>query len=310
MNFDKNKTLFIDIETTGLTPDISAITVIGCIDFEGKITQWFNKDGFSQEKILVDFLNFIKNYTTLITFNGTTFDLPFLKYKIKEYHLEKSLDAFLHYDLYRILRPYRHLFPMTSFRQAALEQYLEIQRQDHLSGKQLIKRYQSYLESGSTEEKEAILLHNREDLSGLLAISSLLCYPALLEGSFFIKEPMLIDDVLQISFSFKKKFPKKAYFHRDQLKLTISGYDGILICPLEHGILKHYHPNPKDYFYLPREDIVIPKSMGTFVEKNCRLPADSSHCYSKFQPGENFLSDTEALYTFCKDTIYYLLRKD
>ena len=52
--------LFFDIETTGLSADISAITVIGCCDMDGNVTQWFNEDGLSQKQILTDFLAFIQ----------------------------------------------------------------------------------------------------------------------------------------------------------------------------------------------------------------------------------------------------------
>ena len=51
----KQQPLFFDIETTGLSADISAITLIGCCDMDGNITQWFNEDGFSQKQILEAF---------------------------------------------------------------------------------------------------------------------------------------------------------------------------------------------------------------------------------------------------------------
>ena len=81
--FNEKKYLFFDIETTGLSPDVSAITLIGCCHFDGTILQWFNKDGFSQKEILKDFLDYIVSYDTLISYNGTTFDLPFLESKIR-----------------------------------------------------------------------------------------------------------------------------------------------------------------------------------------------------------------------------------
>lgn len=310
MDFQEETSLFLDIETTGLTPDVSAITVIGCMDFSGCIHQWFNADGFSQKELLSEFFSFLKEDTTLITFNGATFDVPFLNYKTKEFHLPTCLDHYRHYDLYRMLLPYGHLFPVSSLRQQSLEQYLDFPRQDTLSGRQLIKQYQSYLVSKDSRLKETILRHNEEDLRGLMTISSLLCYQSILDGLIHIEESHLHNDFFELCFSTHKRIPKEAYFQRDQMKLTMTEHQGILRCPLEHGTLKHYHPNPKDYYYLPKEDIVVPKSLGTFVEKTARLPADTSHCYSKFQPSENFLSDTDALYTFCKDTIYYLLRKD
>ena len=41
MEHNIQQSLFFDIETTGLSADISAITVIGCCDMDGNVTQWF-----------------------------------------------------------------------------------------------------------------------------------------------------------------------------------------------------------------------------------------------------------------------------
>ena len=107
MEHNIQQSLFFDIETTGLSADISAITVIGCCDMDGNVTQWFNEDGLSQKQILTDFLAFIQPYNTLITFNGKTFDLPFLTSKIKEFKINASFDQYEHLDLYQILKPYK-----------------------------------------------------------------------------------------------------------------------------------------------------------------------------------------------------------
>ena len=104
MEHNIQQSLFFDIETTGLSADISAITVIGCCDMDGNVTQWFNEDGLSQKQILTDFLAFIQPYNTLITFNGKTFDLPFLTSKIKEFKINASFDQYEHLDLYHILK--------------------------------------------------------------------------------------------------------------------------------------------------------------------------------------------------------------
>ena len=141
MEHNIQQSLFFDIETTGLSADISAITVIGCCDMDGNVTQWFNEDGLSQKQILTDFLAFIQPYNTLITFNGKTFDLPFLTSKIKEFKINASSDQYEHLDLYQILKPYKNLWGLKNFRQKNLEEYLGIQRTDKLSGKKLIKTY-------------------------------------------------------------------------------------------------------------------------------------------------------------------------
>lgn len=305
----KQQPLFFDIETTGLSADISAITLIGCCDMDRNITQWFNEDGFSQKQILSDFLAFIKSYDTLITFNGTTFDLPFLTNKIKEFKLNASFDRYEHLDLYQILKPYKNLWGLKNFRQKNLEEYLGFHRTDKLSGKKLIKTYQNYLEKGDTKDKEAVLLHNREDLLGLRNIYSLMSYPALLDGKFTLSSYSIENDEFHAYLNLDHEVPVCGNYKKSGICLTLKHSNAVLTYPLDDGHLKHYHRDYKNYYYLPMEDLVIHKSMKSFVDTSSLVRADKDNCYSKFVPGDNFLSNENDVLSFCSDMIYYLLSK-
>lgn len=305
----KQQPLFFDIETTGLSADISAITLIGCCDMDRNITQWFNEDGFSQKQILSDFLAFIKSYDTLITFNGTTFDLPFLTSKIKEFKLNASFDRYEHLDLYQILKPYKNLWGLKNFRQKNLEEYLGFHRTDKLSGKKLIKTYQNYLEKGDTKDKEAVLLHNREDLLGLRNIYSLMSYPALLDGKFTLSSYSIENDEFHAYLNLDHEVPVCGNYKKSGICLTLKHSNAVLTYPLDDGHLKHYHRDYKNYYYLPMEDLVIHKSMKSFVDTSSLVRADKDNCYSKFVPGDNFLSNEDDVLGFCSDMIYYLLSK-
>lgn len=303
----KEKCLFFDIETTGLSADISAITMIGCCDMDGKITQWFNEDGLMQKQILSEFLTFIKSYDTLISFNGKTFDLPFLLAKIKELKLDSSIGPFVHVDLYQVLKPFKGLWGLTKFRQKDLEAYLNFHRKDQLSGKKLIKTYQNYLKTGDIKDREAVFLHNREDLLGLRRIYSLMSYPALLDQNFHLIRAEVNDQNFIAHLSLSREVPIASKYEKSKIHLILDHLDATLIIPLCDGYLKHYHKDYKNYYYLPQEDIVIHKSMRSFVDTSSLIRATKDLCYSKFIPGESFLSNKEDLFTYCADTIYYLL---
>ena len=47
------------------------------------------------------------------------------------------------------------------------------------------------------------------------------------------------------------------------------------------GTLKYYYPNYKDYYYLPFEDRAVHKSIGACVDKEARIKATASNCYTK-----------------------------
>lgn len=67
----RSRAVYLDIETCPLSPDEHDITVIGLYDGEQVFT-------FVNGRNLDDFEVAIARYDLLITFNGTTFDLPFI----------------------------------------------------------------------------------------------------------------------------------------------------------------------------------------------------------------------------------------
>ena len=68
-----DNTAFLDIETTGMDAESSIVTVIG-VHTPKDGTRVFI-DGYN----LDDFPGFIRKYDILVTFNGLTFDVPFLR---------------------------------------------------------------------------------------------------------------------------------------------------------------------------------------------------------------------------------------
>ncbi len=89
---DFSSTCFLDIETTGLCRVRNKITTIGI--FDGKKSRVFvrhrDMDAFASE---------IGKYSTIITFNGRCFDIPFLREKFSGLRLSQ-----LHIDLRFLLR--------------------------------------------------------------------------------------------------------------------------------------------------------------------------------------------------------------
>jgi uncharacterized protein YprB with RNaseH-like and TPR domain len=68
----RDRTAFVDIETTGLYPGSDAITVIGL--FDGTSTRTFVR-GINLEEFPAE----VRKYRLLVTFNGKRFDLPFIR---------------------------------------------------------------------------------------------------------------------------------------------------------------------------------------------------------------------------------------
>ena len=103
------------------------------------------------------------------------------------------------------------------------------------------------------------------------------------------------------------QIPVSCNYEKSGISLTLNHSNAILTCPLENGHLKHYLKDYKNYYYLPMEDLVIHKSMKSFVDTTSIIRADKNNCYSKFTPGDSFLSAKTDVTNYCADIIYYIL---
>jgi len=68
----REKAAFLDIETTGMDPESSIVTVVGVHSLKDGTRVFI--DGFN----LDEFPGYIGEFDILVTFNGATFDVPFL----------------------------------------------------------------------------------------------------------------------------------------------------------------------------------------------------------------------------------------
>ena len=96
-NLPPEETVYFDIETTGFSADITALYLIGCIyydDGKWKLIQWFAEDKLSEKEALTAFSEFLQDKKYLLCYNGTTFDLPYLRKKYEKHNLEFNTDKF------------------------------------------------------------------------------------------------------------------------------------------------------------------------------------------------------------------------
>ncbi|NBB81753.1 MAG: DUF429 domain-containing protein [Verrucomicrobia bacterium] len=150
-----DRVLFLDIETTGLSHYYDDITIIGAL-MNGEYQAFIEQSDVAALQRLVDTCSLIT------TFNGSRFDLKFIKEKIPKLRLNKP-----HIDLYFYAR---RLF--LSGGQKAIEKKLGVRRPDHvkdLKGFEAPKLWHSYL-SGNARALEILIEYNKFDLEGMVYI--------------------------------------------------------------------------------------------------------------------------------------------
>lgn len=180
--------VFFDIETTGFSAKKNAIYLIGSLRPEGdhwQLTQWLAEDKSTDEQraILNAFFADIATCTRLVTYNGATFDLPFIDKKCEALGLMARLSHWEHLDLYKEIRRLNKVLKLESLKLKAVEAFLGIHREDEYSGGALIPIFETFAKSGNENLKQLLLLHNYEDIRDMLFILPMLAYQYLFTGN-------------------------------------------------------------------------------------------------------------------------------
>lgn len=285
--------LFVDIETTGFTAKSSSLYLIGTAFFANgnwQIRQWFAENPIEEAAILNDFFAFAASFTHLIHFNGNNFDLPYLLQKCAQLKLPHTFDGYEGIDLYKRLSPYKAFLHVPNCKQKTLETLLGISREDRYHGGELIEVYRQYVENPTDRGKTLLLLHNREDMQGMLQLLPLLAVYDLFNAEIRVKkvqsqhfvdyhgqdrQELLMKLALSTPLPFAlSDFSNGCYFSGEK-------DHGILKVPLYEEEMKYFYANYRDYYYLPDEDIALHKSVSGFVDKSHRIQASASNCYTR-----------------------------
>lgn len=305
--YSGKRTIYFDIETTGLSAQSSYVYLIGCACKEKEgytLTQWLCTEPAEEKELLRLFFEKAKDFDLVLHYNGTGFDLPFLEKKAKRHCLQNPLSSMESLDLYNTARSMKHLLSLPNLKLKTMEEFFGLTRTDIFSGGDLIEVYAQFLGlhhlntlTGSKETEvhalsQVLLLHNAEDIKNLPSLTILFFLQQL--SAFLEEESLQIElldtpmvQALTLTYRLPMSFPKALSFsfpwEHSALSLDFSAAAGTaaLTLPMYQGELKYFYPNPANYYYLPLEDCAMHKSVASFVEKEYRKKATAATCYTK-----------------------------
>ena len=148
---------YLDIETTGLTPDFCQITVIGIYLVSGQkneVVQLIGDD-ITAERLMSS----LEKVETLHTYNGSRFDLPF----INSLHRVDLSKEFKHIDLMFHCWN-RNLYGGLK----SVERQLGINRKlTGVNGLEAIRLWWAYVNDNNEDALKTLLEYNKEDVVNL-----------------------------------------------------------------------------------------------------------------------------------------------
>ena len=288
----KDKILYFDIETTGLSRKYCSIYLIGAMYYEEgswKYAQWFADNYNDEANIIMAFQKFIKDYDSIIHFNGDSFDIPFLNERAEKYNIDLGLDRLKSIDIYKEISTLKNILSLPNLRQKTLEEAIGIKRVDPFGGGELVEVYKEYVRTKDEKLIYPLLLHNKEDVLYMGKITELLSLYEFLNGELEISD-WNINEYKDVDGNDKKELVINVLSDKTispiDISLTDNSYSLIIRdnkCQLKIKVLddtlKLFFENYKEYYYLPEEDKAIHKSVSQFVDKNFREQAKASNCY-------------------------------
>ena len=323
--------LFFDIETTGFSRTACFCYLIGAAYRDNDsntitIIQWLAESDTDEPALLSEFAKLTASFSLLTHFNGDSFDIPFLQKRAAIHNIELHLDNLRSIDLYKHAKGLKSLLRLESYNQKSVEHFLGIHREDKYSGGELIKVYKDYVKNVHTpiehnEAERLLLLHNSDDICGLLKVSSILSYNNIINKRFTYKDIMYTicqsQDMLHsadgnwhnaattatnnstttnnsnnnninnnhayitLSFSLPEEVPVSVLLKDDEYVLRAEKDVLKLRFPVLTDTLKFFYADYRNYYYLPYEDTAMHKSVAAYVDAECKVKATKETCYTK-----------------------------
>ena len=175
VNFELNKTLFLDTETTGLAGGSgTAAFLIGIGYFyENKyiVEQFFMRDYDEEAAILNLLAEKTANFDTIVTFNGRSFDIPLLETRMILNRIDPVFSRLRDIDL---LHPARRIWGLrlSDCRLGTLEnEILSFQRaESDIPGSLIPGIYFDYLRFGNADKLYKVFYHNEKDVVSMVGL--------------------------------------------------------------------------------------------------------------------------------------------
>ena len=270
--------ILLDLQTTGRfwrsshITDLTLIHPTGQADF---LERHMASDSEEAEyELLKDLPDLLEGHRSLLTYNGTSFALPYLTRKLKAYGLADPFPGHSHLDLLKVFQPFAPVFGLPSAR---------------------LKDMASFLSLPYDNEAEA-----------MLTLLPLFAY-----RSFFTRRPgefscTFEDDFVIYTLPLGDKVPKALSYRDTVFHINFSEKECRIAVPVDEGTLRLYYTDFENYDYLPSEGYAVHKSLSHFVEKSRRENAVRETCYTLISCDDSFKKNERRQGQYLTSLINYL----
>ncbi|WP_105616072.1 ribonuclease H-like domain-containing protein [Vallitalea okinawensis] len=284
--YENEDVIFFDIETTGFHRDYSQLYLLGYVYFEKNV--WYVEQHLAENpseelEILKALYQLIKDKAVVITYNGDSFDFPYVNHKLSSYELP-PVDNYMSIDIYKDVKKYKTFLGLENYKLKTIEKLVGIYREDPYTGGDLIEQYKIYTQTKDSDLEYNLLLHNKEDMIALLDLMAIYDYLNIIseiQEATYVEHEILENHVI-IHYTFRRVPSIKHVVTIKDMQMLIDGNLQVRI-PLIKDILFYFIKDYKNYYYIPEKDEVIHKNMAAFLPNDMKQKAKASNCYIKHE---------------------------
>lgn len=164
--------IFLDIETMGLS-NVPVILMGEATlkEDEIEVRQYLLRDYGEEPAALSAFTSHVNDETAFVSFNGASFDLPFIKNRLRFFDMKKDLNR-PHFDLLHFSRRFWK-DDLPNCQLTTIEEHLfDIERIDDVPSGNIPDYYKTYHKTSNIGPLVPIIEHNRMDIVTLALIMS------------------------------------------------------------------------------------------------------------------------------------------
>lgn len=197
---------YLKIETSGLSREIDSIVAMSIAEKNSEILESFYIENLKDERKLLEEILPILSEKEFVTYSGKSFDLPFIKEKVK-FYFNKDLDFNL-IDLQEMAKKYNFIFNLESHSNKALiDEFIgreNLREQKEYEGIKIKTLFKKYLE-GEKGAIDKILDYNYLSLKNLILLDAKINEKLeknlsleVLKFTFLIENMKLLDNTIEI----------------------------------------------------------------------------------------------------------------
>ena len=286
----------LDIQTSGRYWRTGLLEAVSVITGRTQIT-WYSEEEKDEYEILVKLSDVLRDISQLITFNGHSFDIPWLTKKIAAYGMSDPFAGKHFQDLYLKYRPLSGFLSLSS---AKLSSFAE-------------KLYGSTA-SGCSDACKTALIRSFDTLDGFL------------NGDFELLDTSgdEVPDAVVYTLKIKTALPETLSLHDEIYHLAFGAGSGCQIAQnscsgeskwstevklcvhIRNGSIRCYHTDVSNYFYLPLEGYAVHKTMAEYVDKTRKEKAVRENCFHLISYSDSFLNDREFIIRYIRTALRFL----